>query len=133
MVGGVRFTTSLFHRDETYLLPLKAAVRKSSLIMRELGGEITWITSYITDDKVYCVYVAPSEEVILALCEKTFARAVLRVEADGERRYVVDVRGRNALGDHVTGKVTVARAEAGAAHAAPQSAVMVDQNAMAMK
>jgi hypothetical protein len=31
------------------------------------------------------------------------------VEADGERRFVVDVRGSNSLGDHVTGTVTVAR------------------------
>ena len=42
----------------------------------------------------------------------TFTGSVSQeVEADGERRYVVDVRGSNALGDHVTGKVTVARAE----------------------
>ena len=33
------------------------------------------------------------------------------VEADGERRFVVVVRGSNSLGDHVTGKVTVAPAE----------------------
>lgn len=33
------------------------------------------------------------------------------VEADGEQRYLVDVRGRNALGDHVMGRVTVARGE----------------------
>ena len=42
----------------------------------------------------------------------TFTGSVSQeVEADGERRYVVDVRGSTALGDHVTGKVTVARAE----------------------
>ena len=34
------------------------------------------------------------------------------VDADGEHRYVVDVRGSNSLGDHVTGTVTVAAAEA---------------------
>jgi len=42
----------------------------------------------------------------------TFTGSVSQeVETDGERRYVVDVRGSNSLGDHVTGKVTVARAE----------------------
>jgi acyl dehydratase len=35
------------------------------------------------------------------------------VEADGERRFVVGVRGSNSLGDHVTGTVTVAAAEDG--------------------
>jgi hypothetical protein len=43
----------------------------------------------------------------------TFTGSVAEeVEVDGERRFVVDVRGSNALGDHVTGTVTVARAEA---------------------
>jgi len=42
----------------------------------------------------------------------TFTGSVSQeVETDGERRYVVDVRGSNSLGDHVTGKVTVARVE----------------------
>jgi hypothetical protein len=41
-----------------------AAARKSSLVIRELGGEITWITSYVTDNKVYCVFVAPDEDLI---------------------------------------------------------------------
>ncbi|MGE5719806.1 MAG: MaoC family dehydratase [Nocardioidaceae bacterium] len=35
-------------------------------------------------------------------------RVVEEVDADGERRFLVDVRGSNSLGDHVTGKVTVA-------------------------
>lgn len=38
-------------------------------------------------------------------------RVAEQVEADGERRYLVDVRGSNALGDHVTGRVTVARGQ----------------------
>jgi len=44
---------------------LAVAAQKSSLVMRELGGEISWITSYVTDDKVYCVFVAPNEEVVM--------------------------------------------------------------------
>lgn len=40
----------------------------------------------------------------------TFTGSVVEeVEADGERRFLVDVRGSNSLGDHVTGKVTVAQ------------------------
>jgi hypothetical protein len=42
----------------------------------------------------------------------TFTGSVAeQVEADGEHRFVVDVRGRNSLGNHVTGTVTVARGE----------------------
>jgi len=44
---------------------LAESARKSTRLMRELGGEISWITSYITDDKVYCVFVAPDQDVIL--------------------------------------------------------------------
>ena len=32
--------------------------------LRELGPEIQWVESYVTGDKVYCVYIAPSEELI---------------------------------------------------------------------
>ena len=31
----------------------------------ELGPEIRWLTSYVTDDKLYCVYVAPDEDILL--------------------------------------------------------------------
>jgi hypothetical protein len=31
----------------------------------ELGPEIRWLTSYVTDDKIYCVYVAPDEDILL--------------------------------------------------------------------
>ncbi len=37
---------------------------KSCNVLRHLGPEVQWIESYVTDDKVYCVYRAPSEELI---------------------------------------------------------------------
>ena len=37
---------------------------KSCNVLRNLGPEIQWIESYVTDDKVYCVYRAPSEDLI---------------------------------------------------------------------
>ena len=40
-------------------------------------------------------------------------RVAEEVEADGERRFLVDVRGSNSLGDHVTGRVTVAAVPGG--------------------
>ena len=43
---------------------LKGASQGSCLVLRELGPEIQWVHSYVTDDKIYCIYRAPSEELI---------------------------------------------------------------------
>jgi len=43
---------------------LQAASQKSCGALRELGPQIQWMHSYVTDDKIYCVYLAPSEEAI---------------------------------------------------------------------
>jgi hypothetical protein len=37
---------------------------KSLEALRELGPQIQWLHSYVTEDKVYCVYLAPSEDII---------------------------------------------------------------------
>jgi hypothetical protein len=37
----------------------------SNKVIGELGPEIRWLTSYVTDDKIYCVYVAPDEDILL--------------------------------------------------------------------
>ena len=33
-------------------------------VLRKLGSEIQWVHSYVTDDKIYCIYIAPNEEMI---------------------------------------------------------------------
>jgi hypothetical protein len=38
---------------------LRAISQKSNGVIGELGPDIRWLTSYVTDDKIYCVYVAP--------------------------------------------------------------------------
>lgn len=43
---------------------LKAVSRKSCGVLRELGPAIQWVQSYVTGDKVYCVYIAPDEQAI---------------------------------------------------------------------
>jgi hypothetical protein len=43
---------------------LKAISQKSCGILRELGPQIQWLQSYVTDDKIYCVYIAPDEETV---------------------------------------------------------------------
>jgi len=42
---------------------LREASRKSAQVMEEMG-RIHWVQSYVTDDKIYCVYVAPDEHAI---------------------------------------------------------------------
>ena len=43
---------------------LKAVSQTSCGVLRNLGPEIQWVHSYVTDDKIYCIYNAPSEELI---------------------------------------------------------------------
>ncbi len=43
---------------------LQAISRKSCTILKEMGPEIQWIESFVTDDKIYCIYRAPDEATI---------------------------------------------------------------------
>lgn len=43
---------------------LQGISEKSCSVLRNLGPEIQWVQSYVTGDKVYCIYIAPSEELI---------------------------------------------------------------------
>ncbi len=43
---------------------LQAISQKSCAVLRELGPQIQWVQSYVTDDKIYCVYIAPNEEIV---------------------------------------------------------------------
>ncbi len=43
---------------------IKAISQKSCGVLRQLGSEIQWLHSYVTDDKIYCVYIAPNEEMV---------------------------------------------------------------------
>lgn len=43
---------------------LRAISQKSCGVLREMGPQIQWIHSYVTDDKVYCIYLAPDEEAV---------------------------------------------------------------------
>ncbi len=44
---------------------LREAAAVSRRVVGELGPEIHWLTSYITTDKVYCVFVAPDDDILL--------------------------------------------------------------------
>jgi hypothetical protein len=43
---------------------LKGASQQSCSVLRDLGPDIQWVHSYVTDDKIYCIYRAPSAELI---------------------------------------------------------------------
>ena len=43
---------------------LQAISQKSCGVLNNLGPQIQWIESYVTDDKIYCVYRAPNEAMI---------------------------------------------------------------------
>lgn len=43
---------------------LKGISQTSCGVLRKLGSEIQWVHSYVTGDKIYCVYIAPSEELV---------------------------------------------------------------------
>ena len=43
---------------------LHGVAQKSCSVLRNLGPQIQWLHSYVTADKIYCVYIAPNEEMV---------------------------------------------------------------------
>jgi hypothetical protein len=43
---------------------LRGAAAKSNGVLQELGPDIQWVQSYVTDDKIFCVYLAANEGII---------------------------------------------------------------------
>ena len=60
---------------------LRGISQKSNEVLAGLGPEIRWLQSYVTEDKIYCVYVAPDEDIIFehARCGGFPAETVTRV------------------------------------------------------
>jgi hypothetical protein len=44
--------------------------QKSCGVLQSMGPQIQWIHSYVTDDKIYCVYYAPNKEMVLEHAQK---------------------------------------------------------------
>jgi hypothetical protein len=49
---------------------LQAISQKSCGVLKELGPQIQWLQSFVTDDKIYCVYIAPDEATVRAHAQK---------------------------------------------------------------
>ena len=43
---------------------LQGISQKSCGVLQQLGPQIQWLESYVTDDKIYCVYIAPDEAAV---------------------------------------------------------------------
>ena len=43
---------------------LQAISRKSCAVLKGMGSQVQWLHSYVTGDKVYCVYIAPNEDAV---------------------------------------------------------------------
>jgi len=43
---------------------LQAISQKSCGVLHDMGPRIQWLHSYVTDDKIYCVYIAPDEQTV---------------------------------------------------------------------
>ena len=43
---------------------LKGISQKSCGVLSKMGPQIQWVQSYVTGDKIYCVYIAPNEEMV---------------------------------------------------------------------
>lgn len=43
---------------------LNGISQKSCSVLRELGPQVQWLESFVTDDKIYCVYIAPDEAAV---------------------------------------------------------------------
>ncbi len=43
---------------------IQGVSKKSCSVLKSMGPQIQWVQSYVTQDKVYCVYIAPNEDMI---------------------------------------------------------------------
>ena len=49
---------------------LSGIANKSCDVLKQLGTEIQWVHSYVTGDKVYCIYIAPNEDLVREHAER---------------------------------------------------------------
>lgn len=65
---------------------LQAISQKSCDVLRNLGPSIQWVHSYVTDDKMYCIYIAPDE----ALVRKHAAQGGFPANKVSEVKRIID-------------------------------------------
>ena len=62
---------------------LQGAAQKSCDVLRAMGPDVQWVESYVTADKLYCVYIAPDESIVQEHADKSGfpASSIARVAA----------------------------------------------------
>ena len=65
---------------------LQAISQKSCGVLKGLGPQIQWVQSYVTDDKIYCIYIAPDKELVL----EHAAQGGFPANSVSEVRHVID-------------------------------------------
>lgn len=65
---------------------LKAISQTSCGVLSKLGPQIQWVHSYVTGDKIYCVYIAPNEEMV----REHAKQGGFPANAVSEVKYVID-------------------------------------------
>ena len=62
---------------------LQAASQKSCAVLQNLGPQIQWVQSYVTDNEINCIYIAPSEDLIRRHAEQSGfpANAIMEIRA----------------------------------------------------
>jgi hypothetical protein len=65
---------------------LTGVAQKSCSVLRELGPSVQWIHSYVTPDKIYCVYHADNEEIV----REHAARGGFPIDSVSEVKAVID-------------------------------------------
>jgi len=77
---------------------LHAASTRSCVTLDELGPDIQWVQSFVTDDKMFCVYIAPSEQLIREHAQRAGlpAESIAAVRAMIDPTMRTDVRGAAA-------------------------------------
>ena len=79
---------------------LRGISQKSCGVLQQMGSAIQWVESFVTDDKIYCVYVAPSEAMV-----REHAKRFLRT-VSGPHDRPRDVRHRRSVRARMPGSGT---------------------------
>ena len=74
----------------------QAVAEKSCSVLRDLGPRIQWVQSYVTDNKIYCVYIAPNEEMV----REHAARGGFPANRVSEIKSVIDPTTAETVGSH---------------------------------
>ncbi len=75
---------------------LQGVAEKSCSVLRDLGPKIQWVQSYVTDNKIYCVYIAPNEEIV----REHAKRGGFPANSVAEIKRVIDPTTAEPVGSH---------------------------------